>query len=92
VSSEPRAVRCFVAGRVQGVWYRSTAREEAKRLNLTGWAKNLRDGRVEVVVTGRPEAIAEFCSWLWVGPPAARVESVTVEDFDAPVSPGFEVH
>ncbi|HSG65414.1 MAG TPA: acylphosphatase, partial [Gammaproteobacteria bacterium] len=44
-----RAVRCLVAGRVQGVWFRAATRQEAQRRGLAGWARNLPDGRVEVV-------------------------------------------
>lgn len=84
-------MRCLVAGRVQGVWYRATARERAAELALDGWARNLDDGRVEVVVSGDAARVAEFCGWLWEGPPAARVESVTVEDCEQPAPPGFDV-
>lgn len=84
-------MRCVVAGRVQGVWYRASARSEAQRLAVSGWARNLKDGRVEVVAAGSAEAVAEFCGWLWTGPPAARVESVSVEEYDLDVPRGFEV-
>jgi acylphosphatase len=76
---------------VQGVWYRASAQNEAARLSLDGWARNLADGRVEVVVSGPADAVAEFCGWLWKGPPAARVESVSVEAHEQPLRPGFDV-
>lgn len=85
------AIRCLVAGRVQGVYYRSAAAAEAQRLLLDGWVKNLADGRVEVVVAGAPEAVATLASWLWQGPPAARVESVSLEEWAERVPAGFVV-
>jgi acylphosphatase len=51
--------------------------------------KNLADGRVEVVATGAPAAIASLASWLWDGPPAAKVEAVQLEEWLAPVAKGF---
>jgi acylphosphatase len=76
---------------VQGVWYRATTRREAERLALDGWANNLADGRVEIVAAGDPQAVAELCGWLWTGPPAARVESVSVQEYLEPVSCGFTI-
>lgn len=76
---------------MQGVWFRAATRQEAQRRGLDGWARNLPDGRVEVVATGEAQAVAELCGWLWIGPPAARVESVAVEEFAEAVSRGFEI-
>jgi acylphosphatase len=84
-------VRCVVAGRVQGVYYRAATSEEAARLKLDGWVKNLADGRVEVVVAGEPPAIAALARWLWKGPPAARVDAVQVEEWTSSVPQGFAV-
>ena len=81
---------CLVKGRVQGVWYRATAKKRAQELNLRGWVKNLPDGRVEAVVAGLPQAVAEFCGWLWVGPPDASVNGVIVAEWSEEVSPGFD--
>ncbi|HVJ63291.1 MAG TPA: acylphosphatase, partial [Tahibacter sp.] len=63
------AVRFVVAGRVQGVFFRASTRQEALRLRLTGYAKNLPDGRVEVLAMGDAAAIAELERWLTLGPP-----------------------
>ncbi len=90
-SDKTLAVRCLVAGRVQGVWFRATTSREAERLGLDGWAKNLSDGRVEVVAAGPESAVAELCGWLWSGPPQAQVTSVTVEEWDEPITTGFSV-
>ena len=86
-----RAIRCVVAGRVQGVYYRAAAAERASALELHGWVKNLADGRVEAVAAGPVEALTEFAAWLWQGPPAARVDSVQVEDWRDDVPVGFSV-
>lgn len=85
-----KAQRCLVAGRVQGVFFRATTAEAAEQLGVRGgWAKNLPDGRVEVVAAGSPEAVAELSAWLWTGSPGSRVESVEVETYDGSVPDGF---
>lgn len=68
--------RFIVSGRVQGVFYRASASEQALRLGLTGYAKNRSDGRVEVVACGVAHALER---WLRQGPPAARVDAVSRE-------------
>ena len=82
--------RFIVSGRVQGVFFRASARREAERLGLNGHARNLADGSVEVVASGEEAALHELEVWLQHGPPPARVERVTRSDFDATaVSAGF---
>lgn len=68
--------RCFVSGRVQGVWYRASTAELAEKLALTGYARNLADGRVEVLACGEASALSQLEAWLWRGPSAAKVEEV----------------
>jgi acylphosphatase len=80
VSGDARTIRCLVAGRVQGVFYRAATAHEAQGLGLCGWARNLPDGRVEVLARGPADAVAALCAWLWQGPPAAEVRQVTVEE------------
>ena len=70
------AVRFFVSGRVQGVAFRAHAREEALRLHLRGYARNLDDGRVEILACGDSAHIERLATWLQDGPPLARVEGV----------------
>ena len=84
-------VRFIVCGRVQGVCFRACARDEALRLYLTGHARNLVDGSVEVLACGEESALAELERWLRVGPPAARVETVQRMDKDASAPSGFRV-
>jgi acylphosphatase len=80
--------RCLVSGKVQGVFYRASTVEQAKRLSLTGYAKNLTDGRVEVMVCGEEIQVKELIGWLWQGPPSAEVQGVEVLDADAAQAPG----
>lgn len=72
-------VHVFVSGRVQGVWYRESTRHEAEALSLAGFARNLPDGRVEIVAEGPREALERLVSWCRQGPPAARVDHLEVE-------------
>ncbi len=83
----PRAIRCLISGRVQGVNFRAAAQGRANELGLTGWARNLADGRVEVVAAGPDEAVDAFRTWLDEGPPAARVERVETAETDPGSAP-----
>jgi acylphosphatase len=76
------ARRCHVSGRVQGVFYRASTRERARALGVTGYARNLPDGRVEVLACGAPSAVEALCSWLWQGSPASQVSAVDVSDVE----------
>jgi acylphosphatase len=77
-------VRCFVSGRVQGVWFRGSTRRQAEQLSLTGYARNLSDGRVEVLACGESDALGVLHKWLWQGPPAAKVSEVECCEEDVP--------
>ncbi|MBU8975380.1 acylphosphatase [Lysobacter sp. FW306-1B-D06B] len=70
------AARFIVSGKVQGVFFRASAREEALRLGLRGCAKNLPDGRVEVIAAGEETALDDLAAWLREGPPMARVDDL----------------
>lgn len=72
-------VRLSVRGRVQGVWFRGSTREEAARLGVVGWARNLADGSVEVVAQGPALAVEQLVAWCRRGPPGARVTGVAVQ-------------
>ncbi|MGH8190819.1 MAG: acylphosphatase [Rhodanobacteraceae bacterium] len=82
--------RFLVAGRVQGVFFRASTREQALRLGISGYARNLADGNVEVVACGDDAALAELERWLHQGPPAARVQAVTRESLPDQKLRGFE--
>ena len=79
--------RCLVTGRVQGVFYRASTRAEARRLGVTGHARNLPDGRVEVLACGEAAAVDALLAWLWTGPAAAVVRDVSSEPVDAALAP-----
>lgn len=74
--------RSFVSGRVQGVFYRATCARKADSLELRGFARNLSDGRVEVLVCGDDARVEEFLAWLWEGSPASRVTDVATTHAD----------
>jgi acylphosphatase len=64
---------------VQGVFYRASTRDQARLLGVTGYARNLPDGRVEVLACGSEAAVQGLCDWLHEGPPAAQVREVRCE-------------
>lgn len=83
------SARFIVSGKVQGVFFRASTREQAVRLGLRGYARNLADGTVEVVAAGDPDAIDALGAWLFEGPPLARVERVERQAFEGEVGEGF---
>jgi acylphosphatase len=70
----------FVSGRVQGVFYRDSTRQQAEVLKLRGGVRNLRDGRVEVKVAGDEESVTSLIKWLKTGPKLAKVSNIEVID------------
>ena len=72
-------VHVIVQGRVQGVYYRASARDHARQLNLSGWARNCPDGSVEIIAEGEKAALRQFISWCQQGPPAAVVTQVITD-------------
>lgn len=87
-----QCVHCIVSGHVQGVFYRAATEEQAGRLGLSGWIKNLPDGRVEVTACGTESQLKQLQDWLWQGPAHAQVSKVVCEivDFEV-VGNDFEV-
>lgn len=77
------AARFLVSGRVQGVCFRASTREQALKLGLCGYAKNLPDGRVEVLAEGNAPTLDALERWLHVGPPLAKVELVKRSEAEA---------
>jgi acylphosphatase len=79
-STEKRVCfRCVVAGRVQGVFFRAATREQAVRLGVGGYARNLPDGQVEVLACGDYQAVTQIREWLREGPPMAQVKGIACE-------------
>ena len=93
--SEFLCVHLRIRGRVQGVFFRANARNEATRLGLSGWVRNMPDGSVEALAHGPAAAVADFVDWCAEGPPSARVDSVEREEradaTGAGIGPGFNV-
>ena len=71
-----KRIQLVVRGRVQGVYFRASAQREARQLGLTGWAKNRKDGAVELVAEGEEDQVKDFLSWAQQGPSTARVDKV----------------
>jgi acylphosphatase len=68
----------LISGRVQGVFYRASCRREAEALGLTGWVRNLPDGRVEALVQGPKETVEAMVAWCYRGPDEAQVTNIDV--------------
>lgn len=81
----------LIKGKVQGVFYRATARDTAEKLGILGWIRNTADGNVEAVVCGPEDRLAEFIHWCKQGPPRARVTDVTITEQPAESFSAFEV-
>ena len=81
-------VRLFVTGKVQGVFFRQSLKVMAKKNDIFGWVKNLKDGRVEAVLEGNKENVSRLVEWAHGGPANARVEDVEIrnEKFSAEFS------
>jgi acylphosphatase len=69
----------WIKGFVQGVSFRYYTRQAALQLGLTGWVRNLMDGRVEVIIEGEESVVHEMVKWCHIGPPAARVDNIDIE-------------
>lgn len=75
-----KRVRAFIEGRVQGVFYRAFTRDNARALDLTGWVRNLDDGRVEAVFEGEEEKIKKMIALLKKGPPHAVIKALEAKE------------
>ncbi|MGH8110223.1 MAG: acylphosphatase [Arenimonas sp.] len=81
-----------ISGKVQGVWFRASTREQAQTLGLTGYASNLPDGRVQVQAQGEADALAKLEQWLQHGPTLAKVSQVDRIELEVQVSEsGFRI-
>ncbi len=78
------ALRVWVSGRVQGVWFRQSTKEQAEANGVTGWVRNLADGRVEALLCGPANAVRDVEAWLSQGPPLANVAEVIAEPVEVP--------
>ncbi|MGB3778906.1 MAG: acylphosphatase [Tunicatimonas sp.] len=80
-----------VTGKVQGVFFRASTREEAQRLGLVGWVRNEADGSVWIEVEGDDDALDQLVAWCQHGPVQARVADVVVEEGEVEGYPNFQV-
>ncbi|MBK6846947.1 MAG: acylphosphatase [Proteobacteria bacterium] len=74
-----KQLRARIVGRVQGVYFRASTRNEARRLGLRGWVRNCADGAVELLAEGPEQALGLLLAWCRHGPPAAQVEAVEAQ-------------
>lgn len=89
--TEVQVVRVVIAGNVQNVWFRGWTEQQAIRLGLDGWVRNLRDGTVEALFSGSAEAVASMLDACNEGPPVANVSSVERFTAQPQVANGFSV-
>jgi acylphosphatase len=75
-----KRVHVYIRGRVQGVFFRAETQRAAIGFNLTGWVRNMSDGRVEALFEGKDENVDKMLGWCHIGPPAARVKEVLTEE------------
>ena len=75
-----KRLHVYISGRVQGVFFRAETQRTANRFNLTGWVRNIADGRVEAVFEGDNTNVDKMIAWCHIGPPAARVEEVLTKE------------
>ncbi len=88
-----KCIRILIKGKVQGVFYRASAKDVALVSDIKGWIKNKKDGDVEAFACGTEEALNEFVEWCKKGPAHAEVKEIEVSDFPEPEEPldGFHV-
>ena len=75
-----RSLQLRITGSVQGVLFRSSAKQEADKRGISGWARNWEDGSLEIHAEGEEQAMEEFLAWCKLGPPQARVENMEIEE------------
>lgn len=83
--------RFHVQGRVQGVFFRASARRMAQSLALTGWVRNCSDASVEGLICGESASVDRFCDWLWTGSDTARVNQVVITPTTESAATAFEI-
>ncbi|PLX48112.1 MAG: acylphosphatase [Desulfobulbaceae bacterium] len=87
-----RCVRAVVSGKVQGVFFRAFTQEEAQRLGLEGWVRNLADGQVETLFCGPADKVEAMLAWLTEGSPQSRVDHLDYKEVNEPPgNRGFDI-
>ena len=86
-----KTIRLIIKGKVQGVFYRATAKDIADLLGIKGWIRNLPDNNVEITATAAGDVLQKFIGWCKQGPPKARVEDVIIEELTLEEFKGFRI-
>ena len=86
-----KTVQLTIKGKVQGVFYRATAKDVADLTGIKGWVKNLPDKNVEITATAPEETLQKFINWCKQGPPKSRVDEVIVEELKPQEFNGFRI-
>ena len=86
-----KTIRLTIKGKVQGVFYRATAKDVAELIGVKGWVKNLPDNNVEITATAPQETLQKFINWCKKGPPKASVDEVIVEELKLAEFNGFRI-
>jgi acylphosphatase len=84
-------VQLLISGKVQGVYYRASAKETAEALRVTGTVRNNRQGQVEIRATGTETALKDFIAWCYDGPPGASVSDIQIEKINEEQFKGFSI-
>jgi len=86
-----KTIRLTITGKVQGVFYRATAKDVADLTGVKGWIRNLPDNNVEITATAAEETLQKFINWCKQGPPKAKVANVIVEELEFQEFNGFRI-
>lgn len=86
-----KTVRLIIKGKVQGVFYRATAKDVADLIGVKGWVKNLPNDDVEITATAADDVLQKFIAWCKLGPPKASVDEVIVEELSTEDFKGFKI-
>ena len=86
-----KTIRLTIKGKVQGVFYRATAKDVADLIGIKGWVRNLPDNNVEITATASEGTLEKFINWCKQGPPKARVDEVIIEDLRLEEFNGFRI-
>ena len=86
-----KTVHLLISGKVQGVFFRETARKIAEQFNIKGWIKNTKDEKVEAVISGEKESIDDFVDWCRIGPERAKVKDIIISEHGQSLFEKFEV-
>jgi acylphosphatase len=84
-------VHLLISGKVQGVFYRDSARKVAQKLTIKGWIKNRKDEKVEALVSGEKNELDDFINWCKSGPERAKVKEVVITKYPITIFDKFEI-